>query len=421
MAEIILSTLMRQTLLLSLACALLLHLRGSLRRHFGAGIAYASWALVPLVLLIGSLPAQAPVRAVVAPWVQQVSSLGQAAPLTAPILPSHAAAWLALWVIGAGCVLLYMARQQWRLQRSLQREGEHWIGDDEQGPALIGLWPARLLLPRDFAERFDAAQQALVLAHEELHRRRFDNHWNALAAVLLLLNWFNPVAWLAARALRSDQELACDAAVMAQHPGCEADYARALLAAQRGTVGGLALPWSHWTSSHPLIERITMLRTSTVSRARRRLGRLALVTLGLCAALGAQSLRAASENASVGPNIQLDMKFDIEQMVDGARVQMSSAPRLQIASGTSGTIRMGSKPDQASAEQIEIEIRPRLLDKGQIELSFSINGGLPQPLSLKPRLITADGVKARIETASPGQPTLKIDVTPSLVVKPPQP
>ena len=32
---------------------------------------------------------------------------------------------------------------------------------------------------------------------------------------MLALNWFNPVAWLAFRAFRADQELACDAAVAA--------------------------------------------------------------------------------------------------------------------------------------------------------------------------------------------------------------
>ena len=415
MAEIILSTLLRQTLLLALACTLLLLLRGSLRRHFGAGLAYASWTLVPLVLIIGSLPAQAPVRAVIAPWVQQVGTLGQAAPLAALNLPSHATVWLALWAIGAACLLLYMARQQWRLQRSLQREGEYWIGSDRQGPALIGLWPARLLLPRDFAERFDVAQQALVLAHEELHRRRFDNHWNALAAVLLLLNWFNPVAWLAARALRTDQELACDAAVMAQHPGREADYARALLAAQRGTVGGLALPWSHWTSSHPLIERITMLGTSTVSRARRRLGRLMLTTLALMGVLGAQSLRAASEET--GPKIRLPMKIEVSHHTDANHIDLRiSTLTLIVASGETGKVVIGSLNDEPGLNQVVAEITPRVLSNGQIDIRFNISSDSATQLSAKPRLIAEAGAKASISIdITDHHPGIKIEVTPSLV------
>ena len=36
-----------------------------------------------------------------------------------------------------------------------------------------------------------------------------------VALLVLALNWFNPVAWVAFRAFRADQELACDAAVAA--------------------------------------------------------------------------------------------------------------------------------------------------------------------------------------------------------------
>ena len=42
------------------------------------------------------------------------------------------------------------------------------------------------------------------------------------ASLILALNWFNPVAWLAFRAFRADQELACDAAVAAAAPADDA-------------------------------------------------------------------------------------------------------------------------------------------------------------------------------------------------------
>ena len=391
MAEALFAALLRQTLLLALASALVLLLRRPLRQRFGAGLAYAGWLLVPLVLIAGGLAARAPVQAVYAEFARQVGA-AQAAPLALLSTPrDHTVRWLALWACGSACVLLHMVRQQWRLQRSLQREGPHWVGGE--GPALIGLWPARLLLPRDFAERFDATQQRLVLVHEDLHRRRFDNHWNALAAALLALHWFNPLAWLAARAMRADQELACDAAVMADHPGREADYAHALLAAQGGTMMSAALPWSRWTSSHPLIERIAMLNPPTVSLARRRAGRVVLASLALFGALGAQGLRAASSEAA--PQIRLAMKIEIEQQIGGVTDKKSTTLALILASGETGKVIVGGSPDQPKPDQIVADITPRLTDKGQIDIAFAIDGGQPKPLSLKPRLITENGAKAR--------------------------
>ncbi len=411
MAETLFTALLRQTLLLALAGALLLLLRKPLRQRFGAGLAYASWWLLPLALLAGSLPMQRPVQSVYAEFARQ-AGVAKAAPLALPALPSNTAMWLSFWACGAACVLLHMARQQRRLQHSLQREGEHWIG--KQGPALVGLWPARLLLPRDFAERFDATQQQLVLAHEALHRSRFDNHWNALAAALLALHWFNPLAWLAARAMRADQELACDSAVIAQHPGREADYARALVAAQ-GSAMSAALPWSRWTSSHPLIERIAMLNQSTVSLARRRAGRVVLVSLALFGALGAQGLRAATEDA--GPDIRLAMKLEIERHKDAMhRDTTSTSTTLLLASGKTGKLIFGGSPDHPKPDQLVVEITPRVLEEGRIEVTFVIIDGQAKPV--KPRLITEDGTKAKIAIGSSDQqPSFKIEVTPS-VVKP---
>ena len=47
---------------------------------------------------------------------------------------------------------------------------------------------------------------------------------------MLALNWFNPIAWLAFRAFRADQELACDAAVTAARSDeSRRDYAEALV------------------------------------------------------------------------------------------------------------------------------------------------------------------------------------------------
>ena len=49
-----------------------------------------------------------------------------------------------------------------------------------------------------------------------MHLSRRDLWWNALAILLLIVFWFNPLSWVAYRYFRQSQELACDARVLAK-------------------------------------------------------------------------------------------------------------------------------------------------------------------------------------------------------------
>jgi len=89
-----------------------------------------------------------------------------------------------------------------------------------------------IILPFDFEDRFSRAEQTAILAHEAHHLARGDVIANAVAALIQCLFWFNPLIHLAARWLRFDQEVACDAAVMAKRPGLRRPYAEALLKTQ---------------------------------------------------------------------------------------------------------------------------------------------------------------------------------------------
>jgi TonB family protein len=83
----------------------------------------------------------------------------------------------------------------------------------------------------------------------------------------------------AAAKMRHDQELACDADVLAAHPQQRRRYGDALLNTQ------LALQTAplgcHFGFGHPLKERIVMLRQMNVSAARRNSG-IAMVALLCC-------------------------------------------------------------------------------------------------------------------------------------------
>jgi TonB family protein len=82
--------------------------------------------------------------------------------------------------------------------------------------SLLATWGwrhPRIVIP-EAALGWDDARIATVLAHELAHVRRHDWLVQSAADAACALLWWNPLAWLAARRLRDDAELACDDAVL---------------------------------------------------------------------------------------------------------------------------------------------------------------------------------------------------------------
>ena len=153
------------------------------------------------------------------------------------------------------------------------------------GPLVVGALRPRILLPLDFEARHAPDEARLVIAHERAHLARGDTRAQLVAVALRCLQWFNPFLHLAGPAFRLDQELACDASVLARHPHARRRYADAMLNVQLAVPG---LPVGcHWQSSQSLKERILMLKQPQPGARRRRMG---LVVLGLV--LGATSYTA---------------------------------------------------------------------------------------------------------------------------------
>lgn len=271
------------TLIASAGVLLVLCIRPLLRRAAGAGLTYASWLLVPLVLLASAVPqpVQLALSVATAPvhWV-----LTNASPLP-ELPPDRANLWTMLWLVGVLIAALTFSWQQFRFQQRLGRL--HSLGDGVRhlasgsfsGPLLVGLLRPRIVLPEDFFTRYDAREQELILAHEAVHLRRHDSAANLLTALLQTVFWFNPLLHFAARRVRLDQELACDAAVLAQHPNSRSAYAGAIFKA--ALIESSAPLACHWQSRHPLKERILELTRTPPARARRLAARALLSVLAL--------------------------------------------------------------------------------------------------------------------------------------------
>jgi beta-lactamase regulating signal transducer with metallopeptidase domain len=305
-----LQLLVTQTLLFSTAVLLLALLRPLLRHAFDAGTVYLAWLLVPLLMLSPALPrvldrqtlpdvatrtlAQATpawlvAQETAAPAARDAGTASTGTPARAPVdLPLHRPVALTLWMTGAGGLLGLLVLRQTRFLARLRRGPGGWIAPAGDSPALCGVWRARLVLPQDFEQRFAPSERALILAHEAVHARRHDNAWNLLAAALLAVQWFNPLAWWALRRMRQDQELACDAAVLHQTHNPDSGeeplvkhYINALLKSH--PTRGLPLLSTGWAHQHPLLERVRGLRLQRRPAWQRRLGRAGAA--GLCLGL----------------------------------------------------------------------------------------------------------------------------------------
>lgn len=279
----LLAGLLQATLAGSAAIVMVLALRRPLRRAFGVGVAYAAWLLVPAALLASVLPAP----------VAQLAPAPLAQVLVMPaqwmvVRAAPAVAWLdwrwglvAMWSLGAVACGLWMWRVQSRFRRSVTPLVPHagvWRSQAARAglPATLGLWRPQVVLPADFDTRFNAEQRALVLAHEQAHIARGDLRSNFVAAVLRCLFWFNPLFHIAVLRMRNDQELACDADVLARQPHARRCYGDALLQVQ--LVMQASPLGCHFGFGHPLKERIAML-AKPVSTTQRWLGRSVLTCL----------------------------------------------------------------------------------------------------------------------------------------------
>ena len=112
-------------------------------------------------------------------------------------------------------------------------------GDREAVPMTWGVLSPVVWLP-PASDRWPADLRRAVLSHELAHVRRRDAATQWLANAVVAVHWFNPLVWVAVRALRAERERACDDAVLSL--GVEADdYASQLLDMVR-TLGGSGGP-----------------------------------------------------------------------------------------------------------------------------------------------------------------------------------
>lgn len=335
-----LETLVASTLLM----LLVLVLRGPVRRAVGPGLAYALWLLPVLRMLLPPLPAEwhesaAPVAAghVLVEYVIEplsapaVDAVQAAAPKIAAVAVAPAGwfPWIfAAWALGALGFLAYHLVAHYRFCARLRRQSQlsHTIANGRvhvieteaaQGPLAFGIWRKYVAFPKDFSERYDDVERDLALAHELGHHVRGDLIANWVALVVLAIHWFNPIAWRAFRAFRADQEMACDALVLAgRAKALRHAYGRAIV---KSAHGGAVSAACHLHTINDVKGRLRMLTTT------RRATRTQLFA-GV-AALGGLTLGALALTAS-GTEAAARIRGHVEKAVGVELADLAVLPEV---------------------------------------------------------------------------------------------
>jgi HEAT repeat protein/beta-lactamase regulating signal transducer with metallopeptidase domain len=164
--------------------------------------------------------------------------------------------WLAGVVAVAGRLLIGLIAVQWLSRRTARVVDAPWLPLAVQlaselritrrvrflesaratMPIACGVVTPSVLMPAD-ASRWPLERLRIVLLHELAHVKRRDCLTHVIAQLACALYWFNPLAWIAARRVRTERERACDDLVLASGTR-GSDYAEELLEIARGMRSG---------------------------------------------------------------------------------------------------------------------------------------------------------------------------------------
>ncbi|KCZ54066.1 hypothetical protein HY29_03065 [Hyphomonas beringensis] len=339
----------------SVLFALVLASRQFIARQFGAGVAYALWA-IPVIRLILP-PISSPVSLPGLQGISPASSLAMTgtpgdapaivhspevngstfqaipAPPAPEITSTHVVThstesgstgladlmsfltdgvfWtfvLTLWAGGA----IYMMTRSWlahhTFMQTLRREEQpaspalQALAEDvarqvglkrmpqiatsfiSSGPLVSGLLRPTVLLPAWFEQDYSHTQQRAALAHELTHVKRADLWALQVSEIVVACLWFNPLAYYARRAFRTDQEAACDSDVLNSGAATPHAYGQTLLKAVQITLPERLTAAASLPLTHALKERMIRMTNPTPSRSRRLMG------AGLAGILGSAAL-----------------------------------------------------------------------------------------------------------------------------------
>lgn len=338
----------------SVAIVVIAILRPLVNHFCGAIATLRLWWVLPLAILSALIPK---VQQVV---ISEAATTSVVTMRTAIEVVASAATWswqalfVVVWFIGVACYAGWLVVAQWRFEKAVAWRKRFGISPAGTSPAMLGILQPRLVLPRDFRQRYSRAERRLILQHERTHVERGDSITNLAMAVLTASQWWNPLVIFASRALSRDQERACDASVIHRHPNQLRTYADALSKTVCRTSSHLPLV-CQWQSFHPTVERIAMLK-----RHRDRQARLNLAaTIIAGAAALASAIGYAARPATIQAVMPLSAAAKVSATVTAATTASSVPASRQAQASTSQMLK--AAPSASTTATPSASKNPQLL------------------------------------------------------------
>jgi len=142
-------------------------------------------------------------------------------------------AWI--WLTGMVAMLIYGAISYYLLSLKMARAGRIsknvYRASNINSPFVLGLFKPKIYLP----PHLKSHERDYILLHEQTHISRFDHVVKVMAFVILVLHWFNPLAWVSFILMGKDMEMSCDERVIKKMGGAiKKDYSMTLLSLATG-------------------------------------------------------------------------------------------------------------------------------------------------------------------------------------------
>lgn len=199
--------------------------------------------------------------------------------------------WLIVTIVLFAWGLLNVVRVALLMRRARGRQygaparldGVDLLVTDAVGPATVGFWKSRVLVPR-WVLALPGAQRRYILRHEEEHRRAHDAHLLMAMSLTLVVTPWNLALWWLVRRLSLAVEVDCDQRVVARLGDANA-YGELLLSVAETAARGPRLQPALLGGSGMLERRLRQLlvpvQLPRVQRALIAIAALALLSAAL--------------------------------------------------------------------------------------------------------------------------------------------
>ena len=135
-----------------------------------------------------------------------------------------------IWLGGVEILFFSTLLSYYRLKKKLRaaHQVEERIYEMEglPTPFVAGLRKSCIYLPTGLT----GAEREYILAHENVHIKRFDYVFKMVGFFLVIVHWINPLVWISYFCMTKDMEMSCDEAVLRNlGTGIRKDYSTSLL------------------------------------------------------------------------------------------------------------------------------------------------------------------------------------------------